>query len=93
VFDGKAAKRANGARDLEVRDHDHHAEQQRDGVEVNRLERFLQALGTERDHRRPAEKRDSRPVEAEPWNATDRHAGVGQDEDRESGDACPGQVP
>ena len=82
-----------GARDLEVRNHDHHAEQQRDRVEVDGAEGFLQAQRAERDHRRPAQKGDAGPVEAQTGNAASRDAYIGQNEDRESGTAARGHSP
>ena len=66
-----------------MRDHDHHAEEERDGVEIDRAERLLEAQRAKRDHRRAAKERDPRPIEPEAGNAARRDPGIGQDEDDE----------
>src|ERR1700722_19993801 len=66
-----------------MRDHDHHAEQKRDRVEIDRAEGFLKAQGAKGDHRSAAEKGDAGAVEAQTRNAARRNADVGQDEDDE----------
>ena len=64
-------------------DHDHHAEEERDGVEIDRPERLLEAQGPKRDHRRAAKKCDPRAIEPESGNAARRDPDIGQDEDDE----------
>ena len=93
VLDCKTAKCAKGARHLEMGDHDHHAEEQRDGVEIDGAERLFEAEGPQRDHRRPAEKGDSHPVETEPGDAAGGHPDIRQQEDHKGGDAGLGHSP
>ena len=93
VLDCERAERPEGARHLEMRDHDHHAEEERDRVDVDGVERLLEAHGSERDHRRPAEKGDSRPVEAQAGHAAGGDADISEDEDRESRKAARGHSP
>ncbi len=81
VVDRKRAERPECARNLEVRDHDHHAEEERDGVEIDRPEGVLEAQRPKRDHRRAAEERDPRAIEPEAGNAARRDPDIGQDED------------
>ena len=66
-----------------MRDHDHHAEQKRDRVEIDGAEGVLEAQRPERDHRRAAEKGDARAVETQARNAAYRDADIGQDQDGE----------
>ncbi len=68
-------------------DHDHHAEEQRDRIEVDRADSVVEAERPERDHRRPAEEGDAGAVEPQPGDAADRKAAVGQRENGERGDA------
>src|SRR5208337_1127473 len=60
------------ARDLQVRNYDQHAEEQRDGVEVYRPEGVVEAQGAERDHRRTAEEGDAGAVEPQRGDAAKR---------------------
>ena len=64
IFDGEATQRSKRAGDLEVRNHDHHAEKKRDRVEIDGAKGFLEAQGTDRDHRRATEEGDPRAIEA-----------------------------
>ena len=70
-----------------MRDYDHHAKQKRDRIEINGAKGFLEAQGTNRDHRGAAEKGNPRAVEPQTGNAADGHAnfcwfdvGEGRDE-------------
>ena len=83
VLDRQRAQRPEGAGDLEMRDDDHHAEQQRDRVGVDGVKGVLKRQRAESDHRRAAEQGNAGAVEAQPRNAAGRQARVGQDEDRE----------
>ena len=83
IFDGERAKRPECAGHLEMRNHDHHAEQKRDRVEVDCAESFLEAQGPDRDHRRAAEESDARAVETQAWNPAYRDADIGQDQNDE----------
>ena len=83
IFDGERAERPECAGNLQMRDHDHHAEQKRDGVEIDGVKGFLEAQGTDRDHRRAAEEGDARAVEPQARNPAHRHADIGQHEDDE----------
>ena len=76
-----------------MRDHDHHAEQKRDRVEVDGAKSFLEAQGTDRDHRRAAKKGDARAVEPQAWNAAHGDADIGQREDDERGYAFESHSP
>ena len=86
VLDGETAERPKGARHFEMGDHDHHAEEERDRVDVDGVKRLLEAKGAEGDHRRPAEEGDAGPVEAQARNAARRDAQIGQDEDGQRGE-------
>ena len=90
VLDRQRAEGAKGARDLEVGDDDHHAEQQRDRVPVDGVERLVEADAAEGDHRRAAEEGDAGAVEPEAGNAPDRHAAIDEDEDDRRGEAGDG---
>jgi hypothetical protein len=46
-----------------LRDNDHHAQQKRDGVEIDGFEGFLEAQSPERDHQACADKRDAGTVD------------------------------
>ena len=70
-----------------MRNYDHHAKQKRDRIEIDGAKGFLEAQGTNRDHRGAAEKGDPRAVEPQAGNAADGHANIGQDEDDERRDA------
>src|ERR1700722_10226313 len=70
-----------------MRDYDHHAKQKRDRIEIDGAKGFLEAQGTNRDHRGSAEKGDPRTIETRHGNAADRNANIGQDEDDERRDA------
>ena len=83
VVDGDPAKRSERAGDLEMRDHDHHAEEKRDGVEIDRAESVLEAQRAKRDHRRAAEEGDPSAIKTQTRNPPDRDAHIGQDEDDE----------
>ncbi len=93
MVDGERAERPECAGHLEVRDDDHHAEQKRDRIEVDRVERVLEAQGAERDHRRAAEKRDPRAIETQAGNAAGGDSGIGENQDRESREAFQGHSP
>ena len=67
--------------------------EQRDGVEIDGPEGFLEAQGPERDHRRAAEEGDPRAVEPQARNAACRDPDIGQDEDDERGGAFAGHSP
>ena len=87
MFDGEPAERPESAGHLEMRDHDHHAEQERDRIEIDGAKGFLEAQGTDRDHRRAAKKGDAGAVEPQAGNAANGDANIGQDEDDERRDA------
>ena len=70
-----------------MRDHDHHAQQKRDRVEIDGAKGFLEAQGTDRNHRRATEEGDPRAVEPQAGNAADGDTNIGQDEDGERDDA------
>ena len=93
IFDGERAQRPECAGHLEMRDHDHHAEQKRDGVEIDGAKRFLEAQGAKRDHRRTAEESDPGAVEAQAWNAARRNANIGQNEDDERSEVLGSHSP
>ena len=93
MLDDQRAERPEGAGNLEMRDHDHHAQEKRDGVEVDGAEGFLEAQRPKRDHRRAAEEGDSRPVETKAGNAARRDPGIGEDENDEGGGAVGSHSP
>ena len=90
ILDGERTQRPEGARNLEMRDHDHHAQQKRDRVEIDGAESLLEAQGTDCDHRRAAEEGDASAIETQPWNAANGDANIGQREDDERGCAFGG---
>ena len=81
--DRETAERPEGPRDLEMRNHDHHAEQKRDRVEINGLKSFLETQRAKRDHRGAAEEGDARTIEPQARNAADGDADIGQRQDDE----------
>ena len=78
VLDRERPQGPERARDFQVRHHDHHADQERDGVEVDGAEGLIEAQGAERDHRRAAEEGDARAVEAQAGNAAGRDPDIGR---------------
>ena len=93
VVDGESAERPECARNLEMRDHDHHAEQKRDRVEIDGAEGLLEAQGTDRDHRRAAEEGDASAIETQARNAANGDANIGQRQDDERGCAFGSHSP
>ena len=93
MVDGERAQRAKGARDLEVRDHDHHAEEERDGVEIDRPKGVIEAQRAKRDHRRPAEEGDPRAIKPEAGNAARCDPDIGQDKNDERSSAFGSHSP
>ena len=93
VVDGEPAQRSERAGHFEMRDHDHHAEQKSDGVEIDRAKGVLEAQGPQRNHRRAAEEGDPSAVEPQARNAACRDANVGQDKDDERGEAVGSHSP
>jgi hypothetical protein len=73
-----------------MRDDDHHAEQQRDRIEVDGTVGILQTQRADRDHRRAAQKGDSGAIEAQAGDPADRDAAIGEDQNRQSGAARKG---
>ena len=67
IFDCERAERSECARNLEMRNHDHHAEQKRDGVEIDSAKGFFEAQRPERDHCRAAEESNARAIETQAW--------------------------
>ena len=90
VLDRQGAERAKGARDLEMGDDDHHAQEQRDRVPVDRVKRVVEAHPADSDHRRAAEKGDAGAIEAQARNAAHRHPAVDEDEDDQGDEAFGG---
>jgi hypothetical protein len=76
-----------------MRDHDHHAEEERDGVEIDGVESLFETQRPERDHRRAAEECDPRPIEPQARDAARRDPDIGEDEDDEGGEALGGHSP
>jgi hypothetical protein len=66
---------------LQVRDHDHHPEQQDDGAEVHHAEGLLRRDHVERDHEGGADHRRARAVQAQPGHAPQGDDDVGGAED------------
>jgi hypothetical protein len=60
---GKSGGKFEKPRDPQLRDNDHHAQQKRDGVEIDGFEGFLEAQSPERDHQACADKRDAGTVD------------------------------
>ena len=73
------------ARQLEVAEHDHHAEQEEDRVEVDRALRLVESDDAERDHRHGPQQRPGGPAEVEPRNPLDPDDEVRHQEDQERG--------
>jgi hypothetical protein len=86
MIDGVSAKRPERAGHFQMRNHDHHAQQEGDRVEVDCAKGFLEAQGTDRNHCRAAEKGDAGAVETQAGNAANGDAQIGQDEDDERGE-------
>ena len=60
---GKSGGKFEKPRDPQLRDNDHHAQQKRDGVEIDGLEGLLEAQSPERDHQACADKRDAGTID------------------------------
>lgn len=82
MLDSVGAKRPEGAGHLQMRHHDHHAEQQRNGVEIDGAIGIFHTECADGDHRRPPQQGDPCPVETEAWNTPDCDAGISQDKDQ-----------
>ncbi len=72
---------AEKAGNAQVRHHDHHAEQQRDGAEIDRPIGFLNGEHAGAHHQRAAEQRRAGAVDAEDRNLAERDDHIGRDED------------
>jgi hypothetical protein len=59
--------------------HDHHAEQQRDGIEVNRLIGIFERQGPRRDHEAGADQGDAGSVDAQARNSANRECKIASD--------------
>ena len=75
------------ARKPQIGDDDHHAEQQRDGIEVDRLVGILERQGARCDHEAGADQGDAGPVDAQAGNPADREREIASDEDDAGRDA------
>ena len=97
MIDGQSAKRPESPGNLEMRDHDHHAEKERDRVEVDGAKGFLETQGTDGDHRRAAKECDTGAVETQAGNPANGDANIGQRQDRKRRQAfgchCPAAAP
>ena len=69
---------------MQVRHHDHHAEQQDDGVEINRPVRLVERERIHAHHEAGADDGRARPVYAEARQAADGEHQVGDREDENS---------
>jgi len=69
-----------------VRHHDHHAEQERERVEVDRAIGFIRRDCADRHHQRRASERNAGAVEPEPGNAPERNARISQKKDNGGSD-------
>ena len=78
VLDRQHAQRVEGARNFQVRDHDRHAEQERDGVDVDGAEGLFERQRAAGDHRRPAEQRNPGAVEPQARKAAERGPEIGE---------------
>jgi hypothetical protein len=61
--DGKSSGEFEKPRDPQLRDNDHHAQQKRDGVEIDGFEGFSEAQSPERDHQACADERDANTID------------------------------
>ena len=80
------------AGDAQIGDHDHHAEQQRDGAEIDRLVRFLQRHDAGGHHQAGADQRDAGAVDRQPRHLADRQRQIAGGEDADRGEAAAGRV-
>ena len=76
---------AEEARDAQIGDDDHHAEQKRDGVEVDGAVRLLGAQDAGADHQARAEQRRTRAIDTIDRHLADRDEGVGGGENGHRG--------
>ncbi len=81
IGDGKEARKP------QTGDDDHHAEQQRDGIEVHRLVGILERKRARCDHEAGADQRDAGPVDAQAGNPADREREIASDKDDAGRDA------
>ena len=75
------------ARKPQTRDDDHHAEQQRDGIEVYCLVGILKRQGARCDHEAGADQGNAGPVDAEARNSADRKREIASEKDDAGRDA------
>ena len=61
--------------------HNHHAEQERESVEVDRAVGFFGRDRADRHHQRRTGQRDAGPIKAETRDAAQRHPRVGENKD------------
>ena len=73
----------------QVGDDDHHAEQQRDGVEVDGLVGILERQRARCDHEAGAHQRDAGPVDAQARNPAEREREIASGKDDAGRDAAP----
>ena len=75
------------AREPQTGDDDHHAEQKRDGIEIDCLVGIFDRQGTRRDHEPGADQRDAGPIDAQAGNPTDRKREIASGKDDAGRDA------
>ena len=77
--------------EAQVGDHNHHAEQQGDGVEVDGAKSFLRRDRASTNHQAGAQKRRSRPVEVVAGELAEGHHCVGGKKDQDGGGGLEGR--
>jgi hypothetical protein len=72
-----AAHQSKEAREPQVCHYDHHAQQQRHGIEIDGAIGLLRGERTDRQHQGDPAERDPGPVESQARDAAEGHAGIG----------------
>ncbi len=71
----------------QIRDQDHHPEQERDGGEIDRPHRLVERDGADCQHQRGANERAAGAVDVKAGQPPDRDDEIGRGEDRDRRDA------
>jgi hypothetical protein len=83
ALDDCSAHEAQEAREPQVRDHDHHTEQERDGVEVDGAIGASSRQRSEGNHQACTDEGRTRAIDFESRKAADGYCEIGDGEDRD----------
>src|ERR1700731_2741693 len=83
--DCKSSGEFEKPRDPQLRDNDHHAQQKRDGVEIDGFEGFFEAQSPERDQQACPNERDVGAIDPSSRPPAESDAGISRNEDHDRG--------